>query len=94
MSRYGPRLLFGFGVAALLVLLTAAAVSIWQGRNDCAHRVQTRDDQRTMWLYALDSSENPLDQRALSFRIELNDRIPALECRGWWNTHPVPIGED
>ena len=94
MSRYGPRALFAFGVAALLVLLTAATVSVWTGRNDCDDRVQARHDQRVMWLYALDQSPDPFDPRALAFRIELNKRIPALECRGWWATQPVPIGED
>lgn len=94
MSRYGPRALFAFGVASLLILLTAAVVSIWQGRNDCQDRVENRADQRSMWLYALDTTPDPLDPRAIAFRLELNERIPALECRGWWATHPVPIGDD
>lgn len=94
MSRYGPRLLFGFGIAALLILLTAASVSVWQGRNDCQDRVVTRRDQRAMWLYALDQAPDPLDARTIAFRLALDDLIPALECRGWWATRPVPIGED
>lgn len=94
MSRYGPRALFAFGVAALLILLTAAVVSVWQGRNDCSDRVQTRYDQRAMWLYALDHATDPLDPRTVAFRVALDDLIPALECRGWWATRPVPIGEN
>lgn len=93
-SLVGPRVLFAFGMAALLILITATVVIILSGRSDCADRVQTRHDQRVMWLYALEQNPDPPNVRAIAFRIELDARIPELECRGWLSVHPEPIGEN
>lgn len=93
-SLLGPRALFAAGVVAVVILLTSIVVVVLQERRDCQGRVETRVDQRAMWLFALEQSPNPLDPRTLAFRAALDDRIPELRCEGWLAVHPEPIGDD
>ena len=83
-----PRVLFAVGIATILCVFAAAGALYLDARRDCAAEVRSREGQRTMWLYIVD--EFPDAGIITELIVELNRRLPALECRGG---DAVPIGE-
>lgn len=80
-------------VAVALVSLLLSTLVAWrvdllgdeEERRDCQRAIAAREDNRTMWLYALDLSEPETAaerQRLANFTTELDKRLPALTCRG------------
>lgn len=83
-----PRVLFTVAIVALLCVFVAGAALYLDARADCAAEVRSREGQRTMWLYIVD--EFPDAQIITELIVELNRRLPPLECRGG---DAVPIGD-
>jgi len=82
-------------VVAFLSLILVTAVA-WRvdllGRDeeqrDCKRAVAAREDNRTMWLYILATAADAKPSELEAFRVELDKRLPALECH---DADPVPV---
>ena len=94
MTSAIPKFAWLVTAAAVLSLLLVCTVA-WRvdllGHEEearaCQRSVQYRDDNRTMWLYLLESATDASEKELEAFRKELNKRLPALECR---DDNPVP----
>ena len=94
MSSKTPQFVYVISLVAIVSLLLTTLVA-WrvdllgqdEENRDCARAIAAREDNRTMWLYLLDTADaKPAEVEA--FRVELNKRLPALECHGG---NPIPI---
>lgn len=83
-----PRVLFTIGIVALLCVVGAGVALYLDARRDCAAEVRSREGQRTMWVWIADAF--PEADFIVQLVIELNTRLPALECHGG---NAVPIGD-
>lgn len=75
-------------VSALLAVLTALYVADLrtdEEQRDCDRAVNTRQDNRAMWLWV---GERFGDEEVITeMNVELNERLPLLVCEG---RNPVP----
>lgn len=74
-------------VAAVAVSLLISALAWWlwyqNALDSCREEVDQRRDDRAMWEFALaqsTDSDNSVERQA--FVVELDTRLPRLECRG------------
>jgi hypothetical protein len=82
-----PRFVVGVFIVALFTALTIPLGVSWWGRRECNRIADTRDDNRAMWVWL--AARNPYCYQLEAFWIELNDRLPQLECEG--GGHPTPV---
>jgi hypothetical protein len=92
-----PRFVAVVVVTVLLSLLTTTlvawrvdAISDDEEARDCQRSVDIRLDNRTMWLYLVDTTTEPDSRRVKEFLIELDKRLPELKCV---DGNPVPVEE-
>ena len=79
---------------AIVSLLISAGIAAWvdhendkDAYQDCLRVVDTRNDNRTMWLYLIDIRPDADPKVVEEFTAELNKRLPVLECE---DNNPVP----
>lgn len=85
-----PVVVVATAVASLLLVLLVAWRVDLLGREeenrDCQRSVEARVDNRTMWLYLVDTADSD-PKRVEAFLVELNKRLPELVCH---NGDPIP----
>lgn len=85
-----------FAAVVALAVATAAFtgfVFVWrwnESQDACRARVEARVDGRAMFEYLVQTAEHPDDPRVLAFQVELDERLPLLQCI---NNKPTPIGD-
>lgn len=89
-----PKFVPIVSVTGLVSLVLCGVLGWWvqsahdaETRRDCERAVSVRNDARAMWLYLVDTADAD-PARVDAFVVELNARLPRLECR---DGNAVPV---